>query len=474
MPASILRPWTILRCPCFSAPLLWLFLILSLSVGGPLCGFAVSGEASQRPNVVLILVDNVGYGDLGCYGNREVLTPRIDRLAAEGVRATDFYVGSPSCMPSRGALLTGRHPVRNGLNVQLSRTPSTEQIGLAHREVLLPQLLKPLGYATGCFGKWNIGFALGSRPNERGFDEYFGNISGNMDYYTHVYNGRNDLYRTAPDGEIGPVEVPGYATDFLADAACDFIRRNAKRPFFAYVPFNAVHFPNPKNKAPGQPCIWQAPDEAFAAYGLSPDEADPKRRYRAALTALDTGVGRVLDQLDALELADRTLVIFLSDNGAFMLPGRGLEVASNRPLRDGGVTVYEGGVRVPAIVRWLGRIRPGTVSHATLVSMDLFVMIAKAAGAELPQDRVLDGRDPTAALAGESPSPHECLFFRWEKRIAVRRGNWKLVRNGPDKPYELYDLATDLGEANDLAGERPELVEQLARRFNEWQAEARR
>jgi arylsulfatase A-like enzyme len=429
-------------------------------------------EASSRPNVVLILVDNVGYGDLGCYGNREVLTPNIDRLAREGVRATDFYIGSPSCMPSRGALLTGRHPVRNGLNEQLWRTPSTEQIGLARREVLLPQLLKPAGYATGCFGKWNIGFAPGSRPNERGFDEYFGNISGNMDYDTHVYNGRNDLYRSTPEGGVEEAHVPGYASDLLADAACDFLRRNRERPFFAYVPFNAVHYPNPKNKAPGQPCIWQAPDRAFAAYGLSPDERDPKLRYRATLTALDTGIGQILDQLDALELTAGALVIFLSDNGAFMLPNRGLEVASNLPLRDGGVTVYEGGVRVPSIVRWPGRIAPGTVCREMLSSMDLFVMIARAAGAELPEDRVLDGRDPTAALAGEASSPHDCLFFQWEKRIALRSGNWKLVRNAPDKPFELYDLDADAAETRDLAAEKPEITARLARRFDEWSDEA--
>ncbi|MFZ5829670.1 MAG: sulfatase-like hydrolase/transferase [Planctomycetota bacterium] len=458
------------------APRTSLMLLLIFAVLGPLSSTAVAAArgAGSPPNVVLILIDNVGYGDLGCYGNREVITPHMDRLAREGVRATDFYIPSPSCMPSRGALLTGRHPVRNGLNEQIWRIPSTEQIGLPHREVLLPQLLKPAGYATGCFGKWNIGFAPGSRPTERGFDEYLGNASGNMDYYTHIYEGKNDLYRSTPDGRIEEAHVPGYATDILADAAREFIRRNAERPFFAYVPFNAVHFPNPKNKAPGQPCIWQAPDEAFAAYGLAPDEQDSKRRFRATLTALDTGIGRILDELDSLELSNNTLVILLSDNGAFMLPGRGLEVASNLPLRDGGVTLYEGGIRVPCIVRWPGKIAPGTVCGEMLSSMDLFVMIAAAVGAQLPQDRVIDGRDPTAALISKGPTPHECLFFQWGKRSALRCGHWKLVRNAPDAAYELYDLAADLAERNDLAAQRPEVVDGLSRRFDEWWSEVQK
>jgi len=432
----------------------------------PVAPAARAAAPAPPPNLVLILIDNVGYGDIGCYGNRLIRTPHIDRLARQGVRCTDFYVGSPSCMPSRGALLTGRHPERNGLNEQIWRIDEFEQIGLPHREILLPELLKPQGYATACFGKWNLGFAPGSRPTERGFDEFFGHASGNMDYYTHIYNGRNDLFRGTQ-----PVQVDGYSTDLFADAACRFIRRHAGRPFFAYVPFNAAHFPNKKNKKPGQPCIWQAPAEHFEVYGYSPDEEDPKKRYRAVLTALDAGIGRILSELDELRLTDNTLVILLSDNGAFMIPDRGLEVASNLPLREGGVTLYEGGVRVPCIVRWPGRIKPATVCREPLVSMDLFVMALKAAGAKLPEDRVLDGRDPTAVLAGHARWPDRELFFQWGTRSAVRSGRYKLVRNNPDEPFELYDLVDDLGETQDLAAEKPKIVARLADRFNRWFAE---
>jgi len=424
-------------------------------------------DAAAPPNFVLMFIDNVGYGDLGCYGNTDVKTPRIDQLAKEGVRCTDFYIGSPSCMPSRGALMTGRHPVRNGLNEQIWRIDELDQVGLSHDEVLLPQVLKSRGYHTACFGKWNLGFAAGSRPTERGFDEYLGNISGNFDYYTHVYNGRNDLYRGTE-----PVDIEGYSTDLFAEAACEFMRRHAGEPFFVYVPFNAAHYPNPRNKAPGAPVIWQAPDRYFAEYGVSPEVDDETARYRAVLTALDAGIGRVLDEIDALELRGQTIVVVLSDNGAFLLPGRGLECASNAPLRSGGTTAYEGGIRVPCVVRWPGRLPAGTLCRAPLSSMDLFPMFAVAAGAALPDDRVLDGRDPTAALAGDSEGPHEALFFHYGRWSAVRRGRYKLLREGDDQPWVLYDLATDLAESTDRSRDLPEVAAEIEQQFERWHAGA--
>ncbi|MDO8543036.1 MAG: sulfatase-like hydrolase/transferase [Opitutaceae bacterium] len=412
---------------------------------------------------MLILIDNVGYGDLGCYGNLAVKTPHLDALATQGVRCLDFYIPSSSCMPSRGALLTGRHPLRTGLNEQVWRIDEMEQRVLPLRESLLPSYLKPGGYLTACFGKWNLGFAPGHRPTERGFDEFFGHASGNMHEYTHVYNGRNDLFRG-----IEPVIVEGHSTDLFADAACEFIRRNARKPFFVYLPFNAVHFPNPVNFAPGDPVIWQAPAEAFSAYGCTPDEPDPRRRYLAVLTALDAGIGRVLAQLEKLRLAENTLVIVLSDNGAFMLKNRGLEVASNAPLRDGGTTTYEGGIRVPCIIRWPGRIAAGTVCREPLVSLDLLPLILDAASRPLPADRVLDGRNPLAALAGKAASPHESLFFEYGKFSALRTGRYKLVRANPDAAFELYDLETDIAERKNLASEKPDVVARLSAARDRW------
>lgn len=425
-------------------------------------------SSPEKPNIVLMLFDNIGYGDLGCYGNRLVQTPRIDHLAAEGVRCTDFYIASPSCMPSRGGLLTGRHPLRNGLNEQIWRIDEREQTGLPRRETILPRYLRQAGYVSGCFGKWNLGFAPGSRPTDRGFDEYFGNISGNCDYYTYVYRGRNDLYRNAE-----PAQAEGYSTYVFADGACDFIERHRDRPFFCYVPFNAAHYPNPNNKAPGAPCIWQAPDEAFARYGYSPDTRDEPSRYRAVVSALDHGVGRVLDQLERLKLTDKTIVIALSDNGAFLLPRKGLECASNAPLRSGGVTVWEGGIRIPCMIRWPGHLKPGTVCQEPLSSLDFVPMALRLAGLDLPEDRVLDGKDPMPTLTGQAASPHKYLYWRWGKvGAATRMGRYKLVREeDTDGRWQLFDLQADIAESTDISAARPRMAEQLEAEYERWTAE---
>jgi arylsulfatase A len=413
-----------------------------------------SPKPTTLPNIVLMFLDNIGYGDLGCYGNPVMKTPRIDRLAAEGVRCTDFYIGSPSCMPSRGALLTGRHPLRNGLNEQLWRIDERQQVALPQTEVILPRYLARAGYVRGCFGKWNLGFAPGSRPTDRGFDEYFGNISGNCDYYTYIYNGRNDLYRNTE-----PAKADGYSTFVFADAACQF---------------NAAHFPNPKNKPPGTPCLWQAPDEAFARYGYSPKTLDERKRYRAVVTALDDGIGRVLDKLDQLKLTGKTIVILLSDNGAFLIPARGLECASNAPLRAGGTTLWEGGIRIPCIVRWPGRIRPGTVCREPLVSMDFVPMALHAAGLPLPSGRVLDGKDPTATLAGRAPSPHKYLYWRWgANSAAIRMGRYKLLRErySTNQDWQLFDLQNDIGETANLLAAKPEIAKHLKAEYERWEKE---
>ncbi len=416
----------------------------------------------DRPNFVLMFVDNVGYGDLGCYGNTEVKTPNIDRLATEGVRCTDFYIGSPSCTPSRGALLTGRHPERNGLNHQLSPAQDLSE-GLPLRERIIPQYLKPLGYTCGAFGKWNLGFGEGYRPTDRGFDQFFGQVSGCMNYFTHFHRGRNDLRRGTE-----MVTVKGYSTDLFADEAVHFITRHAKRPFFVYLPFNATHYPLPQDCDKDEPVVWQAPEKYLKMYGVLPGDDKQQQRFYAMLTALDDAVGRVLKALDELKLRDNTIVILLSDNGAFMLPGAGLGVQSNHPFRDGGVTCYEGGIRVPSMVRWPGRISQNTVCREMLSSLDLLPMIVNAAGGRLPEDRVFDGKDPTATLAGEATSPHEQLCWVWRNHSAIRKGKYKLARSNPKRNWELYDLDKDMGETTDLAQKHRQLAEQLQSRFGQW------
>jgi len=439
-------------------------LLPTLALLALICQNGSAQDQTVRPNVVIITADNLGYGDVGCYGNRTIKTPHLDRLAVEGVRCTDFYTASPTCTVSRACLLTGRYPQRHGLVDQLAGLAGNYGIGLNHHEILLPQLLKPAGYRTACFGKWNIGFAKGSRPTERGFDTFFGHVSGNIDYYTHLYNGHPDMYRGTH-----PVRVAGYSTDLFAEAACAFIRRSVGRPFFVYLPFNAPHYPNPRNKQAGEPVVWQAPARAFSAYGYDPRTRDAKQRYQAVVTAMDAAIGRVVKQLDDCGLTGNTLVIFFSDNGAFMLHNRGLEVASNRPLRNGGVTLFEGGIRVPCIIRWPARIPAGTVCHEPFFSCDFFATVVQVAGARLPEDRVIDGRDCLPTVACHAPSPHRFLFFRYRGYAAVRSGHDKLLRVAPTEPFMLFDLARDVSETHNLADEQPRRTAMLAEKFRHWE-----
>lgn len=438
------------------------FLLISLVL------VTVSPTRAEPPNILILLADNLGYGDVGCYGNHIVKTPAIDQLAKEGVRLTSFYTASPTCTVSRACLLTGRYPQRHGLTYQLPGLKGNYGIGLNQKEILIPQLLKKAGYHTGCFGKWNIGFAQGSRPTERGFDEFFGHASGNIDYYSHIYNGKLDMHRGTES-----VQVKGYSTDLFAEATIDFIRRHRNEKWFAYLPFNAPHFPNAKNKQPGQPNIWQAPEAAFKAYGWSEKEKNERRRYYAVITAMDQAIARILKTVDELKLSQRTVVIFYSDNGAFMLKKRGKEVASNAPFRDGGVTLYEGGIRVPCIVRWPGKIKAHTTSDEPLISLDWFPWCTHLAGVELPTGRTIDGRNPHEVLVEGKSSPHQTLFFEYRNHQAMRKGNYKIVRSTSKKPFSLYHLKNDPQEKIDLAIKYPKIVHEMKTTFHQWQKEVK-
>jgi arylsulfatase A len=441
------------------------------------CSFTGSeNDKNQSPNILIITMDNLGYGDLHIYNkNSPIKTPNIDRFANQGARFTSFYTASPTCTASRAALLTGRIPQRNGLDYQLGGVEGNYGIGLPQSEILLPQIIKKSSsqYATGMFGKWNIGFASGSRPTERGFDEFLGHASGNIDYYTHFYRDKHDLYHNTE--EI--YRTGEYSSDLFADAAIDFIRKKTinSDPWFVYLPFNAPHFPSVSNKAPGQANIWQAPDWAFSkAYGLSPDEPDPQKRYNAVVTALDNAIGNVLETLDSLGIADNTFVFLFSDNGAFRLD-RPVDIGINEPLRDGGVTCWEGGLRVPAFARWPGKIEANSIIETPLWSLDILVASAMLAKAELPTDRVLDGKDPLPVLTGKTRvSPHETFFFQFEEHAALRWGDWKIVRTKFNQPWQLFNLKDDISEAKNKAIERPDLVEKLYSAFILKQEEIQR
>jgi arylsulfatase A-like enzyme len=425
---------------------------------------------NQKPNILIITIDNVGYGDLRLFNEGSpVITPNFDLLANQGARLTSFYTASPTCTVSRASLLSGRIPQRHQLVSQLVGIAGNYGIGLPQSEIIIPKMIKSgnNNYATGAFGKWNIGFAPGSRPTKRGFDEYLGIASGNADHFTHVYAGKHDLYHNTKSinrhGE--------YSTDLFANAAINFIQEKTKNttPWFVYLPFDAPHHPGDRNIEPGEPNIWKAPDYAFEPYGLSPDEKDPKKRFNAVVTAIDFALGRVLNTLDSLGIADNTFVFFYSDNGAFYPY---LDIQSNAPFNGAGVSLWEGGIRVPAIAKWPGKIKANSVIDTRLWSPDLFVAAAELSGVELPQDRFIDGKNPLPVLTGQTTvSPHASLFFQYENYDALHWGDYKILRESPEQPWKLFNLKEDISEKNDMASERPDLVKKMQEPFNLKKAE---
>lgn len=423
----------------------------------------------SRPNILIITADNLGYGDLQMYNRRSLIrTPHLDRLASEGARLTSFYTASPTCTVSRACLLTGRIPQRHGLLKQLSGVAGNYGPGLNQREVLIPQLLKqaPKPYATGCFGKWNIGFAEGSRPTERGFDEFIGHASGNLDYYRHNYRERHDLFRDAEELHMEGV----YSSDIFSMAAAEFIGRQSRsaNPWFCYVPFNAPHFPTKGNKRPGEANQWQAPDWAFDACQLSPSEADPHKRYRAVVYALDVAIGRILDAVDGAGQTSNTFVFFMSDNGAFRLNRTGLDVGVNDPLRSGGVTCWEGGLRVVALARWPGHIPADCVIDEPAWSPDILQACVALSGSTLPDGVQYDGLNPIPLLTEGTATSHKSFYFEYGKHAACRLGSWKIVRETPNSRWRLFDLSSDLSEKTDLADTRPERLKAVTAEFDRW------
>lgn len=450
---------------------LFVWFIFMLGCSG-LFNYVQANNPENYPNILIITVDNLGYGDLPSYNEESpVLTPNIDRIAREGARFTHFYTASPTCSASRAALLTGRIPQRNKLDFQLIGLAENYGYALRKSEVLIPEVIKKGAgkYATGAFGKWNIGFAPGIRPTERGFDEFLGITAGNVDHFSHVYKGMVVLHHN--NERIN--RHGAYSTDLFADAAIDFIRKSeaSSNPFFVYLAFDAPHHPIKWNVAPGEENIWKAPDYAFKPYGLDPDEEDPKKRFNAIVTAIDMAIGRVLNTLDSLGLADHTFVFLYSDNGAFY-PYLKQGIQSNAPLKGAGVTLWEGGIRVPALARWPGKIEAHSVIDARLWSPDLFVACTKMAGADMPADRFYDGMDPLPVFTGKAEkSPHASLFFEYEGFSALNWNNWKIIRDGYEEPWQLYDLDKDISERKNLSEEHPEIAKKLLFVFDQKKTE---
>ncbi len=416
--------------------------------------------ARSRPaNVVLIITDDVGYGDIGSYGAPDVRTPNIDRLAREGVRFTDFYANGATCSPTRAALMTGRYQQRLALEAPLGAGGKADaERGLLPTGASLPQLLKSNGYATALVGKWHLGWQPQFSPEAHGFDYFFGFKSGFVDFYQHTAGGDSPL--TDDLFEQGqPVKVDGYLTDLITERAVRFIESNAQKPFFLDVSYNAAHWP------------YQPPDHPSTARDkgrhLTPfDEATSTRAdYVAMLERADAGIGRILDALDRFGMRERTLVIFTNDNGGEWL-------SRNAPLFHYKGSVWEGGIRVPTAVRWPGRIPPGRTSGQVAATMDLTATILAATGTPAPTAAPLDGIDLLPLLEGRAAEVERTLFWRvalGRAQAAVRSGDWKLlIDNG--RPF-LFNMRTDIGERENLIASRTDVARRLQPLLAAWEAE---
>ncbi len=451
--------------------------ILRTAALSSLAGWAVreaQSRQAKRPNIVFLFADDLGYGDLGCYGNQAIKTPHLDRMAAEGMRLTDFHVPAPVCCPSRGGFLTGRYPQRNGLftnirndmvnygyrytMLEYATSPEMTQ-GLDPREVTIGQALKTAGYTTGIVGKWDSGRSYPDLPPQRGFDYFYGFANTGIDYWTHERYGVPSMFR---GNEL--IEEEGYATNLFRREALRFIDENKDRPFFLYVPFNAPHGPsNLERTGP------QAPEEYVRLYGEPPGTA--RERYLGNISCLDAACGAIIDRLKQHGLDENTLVIFSSDNGT-------TSIGRNEPFRGWKGQMYEGGIRVPCIARWPGRIPMGATSDEFCGTLELFPTLLQLAGAERPQGVKLDGYDILPVLAGKAQSPRKNQFWELRGSRGARVGEWKWVletKRGvvppEDAPGELYNLEDDPGETRDLASEKPDILELVRGHWTAWMNE---
>jgi arylsulfatase A-like enzyme len=455
-----------MNCP----PLSTRWLGASLGIVVVTCGSfadAAPPAAERRPNIVFILADDLGWGDLGCYGQKRIRTPRLDRLAREGMRFTDFYAGSTVCAPSRCALMTGRHMGHAHIRGN-ARHP------LRPEDATVAELLKRAGYATGAIGKWGLGEAGSSgHPRRKGFDSWFGYL-GQVhahNYYPEFLWRDEDMVRiegnvTDPktrksqdDGSGVAAERARYSHDLFIDAALEFIDAHQARPFFLYL---ALTIPHANNEAKERG--MEVPD--FGDYA-GEDWPAPQKGHAAMISRMDAGVGRILDRLDERAIARDTVVFFSSDNGPHKEGGAEVEFFdSNGPLRGLKRDLYDGGIRVPMIVRWPGRVAAGSVSIHTGAFWDFLPTAAELAGVEDSGGH--DGISFVPALLGKQQKAHEYLYWEFYEHgfsQAVRLGDFKAVRTRPSLPIEVYDLSRDLGESEDLSAKHPDVVERAAAIF---------
>jgi N-acetylgalactosamine-6-sulfatase len=418
--------------------------------------------ASRRPNIVLIMADDLGSGDLSSYGCPDIRTPHIDSIGRRGVRFSRFYANAPECTPTRTALLTGRYQQRvGGLECAIGVGDQGRydeamwlqkrgDLGLPVSETSMPRMLQSAGYDTGCFGKWHLGYPQKFWPIRHGFDESFGILGGNADYFTHKeQDGRPVLYRN------DRLEArKGYVTDLITEEALGWLKRRGSAPFFLYVPFTTPHTP------------IQDPDGFDPTTGTARWQQGNRAVYAKMVERMDRGVGEILAQIERMGAAERTIVVYLSDNG-------GDSNGRNAPLRGRKSSVWEGGIRVPCMVRWPGVLSEGRTVSQVGLSMDLLPTFLAAAGAQAPAGRKLDGVDLLPVMAGKRQPFSRTVFWRYKRannrRKAVLHGSLKLVMDNDQQ--ELHDLSTDEPEKKDLLPTSPAIAQALKDRLAAWERE---
>lgn len=425
-------------------------------------GLPSFGSAKSKPNFVLILADDLGYGDIGCYGNQKNQTPNLDRMANDGIRFTDFHSNGPMCSPTRASLLTGRYQQRMGIEEPIGR--NGRGFGLLD-EITIATRLREAGYRTGIFGKWHLGTQPSDNPIQHGFSEFRGHLHSAVDYNSHVNRwGLVDWWNNDKHAN-----EEGYNTHLITRDSVQFIKEHKDEPFFLYVSHSAIHFPW---MTPEDPAYRKAGGDYSDLSKLGPHE-DVTHVVKRMIEEVDKSVGQILDTLKECGLDENTFVFFTSDNGGYRHYAghhRG-EISDNGPLRGQKTDVLEGGHRVPCIARWPGRIAPGQVTNTTAMTMDMMPTYLQLAGLELPDpagSHAIDGQTIAPVLFEGESMPKRTLFYRIGKDRAVRRGPWKLVWLEGKSPM-LFNLDEDIGEQNDLSKQRPELLNQLKSALLGWE-----
>ncbi len=421
-------------------------------LAGILVGLGSQAPAAEtgKPNILVIVADDLGYADLGFQGCRDIPTPHLDRLAGRSVRCTNGYVTHPFCSPTRAGLLTGRYQQRFGHENNPAWLPEDTVAGLPLSQQTLPEVLRTVGYTTGAVGKWHLGAHPQFHPNRRGFDEYFGLLGGGHVYLPDVKGGVEYTIPMDRNGQAEPLK--GYLTDVLGQEAGAFLQRHRQEPWFLYLAFNAPHTP------------LQFMDRHLDRVRHITDET--RQKYAALVVGLDDAVGEVLKKLDETGQTNNTLIWFLSDNGG----PTGVTHSQNHPLQGAKGQVFEGGVRVPFLISWPGHLKEGSTFDSPVSSLDIFATVAAVTKATVPPSHSLEGVNLLPLLtASGSPGMQRALFWRTGggAKFAIREGDWKLNGENPAKPL-LFNLAADIGETKDRSADHPEIVARLRGQYEEW------